>query len=390
MKHQQKVSSDILAAVRSVIGNSTNPVALHEPQFNGNEWHYVKECLDTGWVSSVGKFVDRFEDKLCDLTGAKFAVATVNGTAALHVALLLAGVQSGDEVLVPAMTFVATANAITYCGAVPHFIDSSHSTLGIDSSALEAHLESIGVLKGSLLLNSQTGRIIRAIVPMHTFGHPVEMDSLQKVCDKFNLKMIEDAAESVGSSYKGVHTGRFGLMGTFSFNGNKIITTGGGGAIITDDPELGKKAKHLSTTARIPHRWAIEHDEVGYNYRMPNINAAMGCAQIESLPRFLEAKRSLAQRYSNAFELLDEAEFVLEPPHCNSNYWLNTILLDGKIADQRDRVLTELNEAGIYARPCWKLMHKLPMYETCPKADLKVAEDIEHRLINLPSSVNLA
>lgn len=389
MKHQQKVSSDILAAVSSVIGNSTNPVALHDPQFNGNEWHYVKECLDTGWVSSVGKFVDRFEQKLRDLTGAKFAVATVNGTSALHVALLLAGVQPDDEVLVPTMTFVATANAITYCGAIPHFIDSSYSTLGADPSALEKHLETIGVLRDEQLLNAQTGRIIRAIVPMHTFGHPVEINGLQKVCDRFNLKIIEDAAESVGSSYKGVHTGRFGLMGTFSFNGNKIITTGGGGAIVTDDPELGKRAKHLTTTARIPHRWAIEHDEVGYNYRMPNINAALGYAQIESLPRFLEAKRSLAQRYAKAFELVENAEFVLEPANTYSNYWLNAILLDSKIAARKDRVLTDLNDAGILARPCWTLMHKLPMYEKCPRADLQVAEDIESRLINLPSSVNL-
>lgn len=389
MKREGQVSAEILESVRTAIGNSTNPVALHEPLFNGNEWNYVKECLDTGWVSSVGKFVDRFEEMLREFTGAEFAVATVNGTAALHVALLLAGVQPDDEVLVPALTFVATANAITYCGAIPHFIDSSYRTLGIDSSALESHLEHFGHLKDGLLLNSKTGRIIRAIVPMHTFGHPVEMDGLQKVCDRFNLKIIEDAAESLGSIYKGVHTGRFGLMGTLSFNGNKIITTGGGGAIITDDPELAKKAKHLTTTARTPHPWAIKHDEVGYNYRMPNINAALGCAQIESLPRFLAVKRSLARQYAKAFELVKDAEFVLEPDNARSNYWLNAILLNANIADQRDRVLDDLNNSGVVARPCWTLMHKLPMYRNCPRANLKVAKDIERRLINLPSSVNL-
>ena len=389
MKSNQQISRQILAAVRSVIGDRSKTVGLHEPYFKGNEWNLVKECLDTGWVSSVGKFVDRFEEMLREFTGAKFAVATVNGTAALHIALLLAGVKPDDEVLVPTLTFVATANAITYCGAIPHFVDSSYVTLGIDPSALAKHLENIGTFCDGQLLNSETGRIIRAIVPMHTFGHPVEMDSLGRVCDRFNLKIIEDAAESLGSSYKGVHTGRFGMMGTLSFNGNKIITTGGGGAVITDDPALGKRAKHLTTTARIPHRWEIEHDETGYNYRMPNINAALGCAQIQLLPLFIENKRSLAQRYARAFELVEDAEIFLEPAKCKSNYWLNTILLDRDVARVRDQVLMDLNEAGIGSRACWKLMHKLPMYNDCPKADLKVAEDVETRLINLPSSVNL-
>jgi perosamine synthetase len=366
------------------------PVALHEPEFGGNEWQYLKECIDTGWVSSVGKFVDRFESMLSDYTGAAHAIATVNGTAALHVALLLSGVQPDDEVLIPALTFVATANAVAYCGATPHLVDSAYDTLGLDPEALDQYLRDISEPSGVSLINRCTGKIIRAVVPMHTFGHPVDMHSLSEVCEKYSLVMVEDAAESLGSTYHGKHTGRFGQISTLSFNGNKIVTTGGGGAILTDDPELARRGKHITTTARTPHRWAISHDEIGFNYRMPNLNAALGCAQLEALPEFLSRKRRLAKLYEETFEGLKEASFVSEPVGTKSNYWLNAILLSEDVAHTREDVLECLNDEGIMARPCWTLMHRLPMYQNCPRAPLPVAEDIERRLINLPSSANLA
>ena len=386
---KELIAKRILEAVRQVIPLQHGPVALHEPEFGGNEWHYLKECIDTGWVSSVGKFVDRFEKMLSDYTGAAHAIATVNGTAALHVALLLAGVQPDDEVLIPALTFVATANAIAYCGAAPHLVDSAYDSLGLDPKALNQYLRYISEPSGAWLINRFTGKTIRAIVPMHTFGHPVDMDNLREVCEKYSLVMVEDDAESLGSTYKGKHTGRFGRISALSFNGNKIVTTGGGGAILTDDPSIGSRAKHLTTTARTPHRWAISHDEIGFNYRMPNLNAALGCAQLEMLPKFIDQKRQLAKRYEEAFEGIEDATFVSEPIGTRSNYWLNSILLSEEVAHSRDYVLECLNDAGIMARPCWTLMHKLPMYQNCPRAPLPVAEDIERRLINLPSSVGL-
>lgn len=365
------------------------PVALHEPEFSGNEWQYLKECIDTGWVSSVGKFVDRFESMLSDYTGAAHAIATANGTAALHVALLLAGVQPDDEVLIPALTFVATANAVAYCGATPHLVDSAYDSLGLDPKALDEYLKSISDPKDNSLINLVTGKTIRAVVPMHTFGHPVDMHGLCEVCHKYSLAIVEDAAESLGSTYHGKHTGRFGQISTLSFNGNKIVTTGGGGAILTDDPEIARRAKHITTTARTPHRWAISHDEIGFNYRMPNLNAALGCAQLEALPEFVDRKRRLARLYEEAFEGIEDATFVAEPVGTKSNYWLNAILLSEDMAHTREDVLECLNDAGIMARPCWTLMHRLPMYQNCPRAPLPVAEDIERRLINLPSSAGL-
>lgn len=383
------LAENILHAVRKVVRPDLGEVSLHEPEFSRNEWTYVKECLDTGWVSSVGKFVDRFEGMLREFTGATYSVATVNGTAALHVALLLAGVRPNDEVLVPSLTFVATANAIAYCGAVPHFVDSEYASLGLDAVALEKHLENISECRQGGLINRLTGRTLRAVVPMHTFGHPVDMDRLKHVCVKYSLPIVEDAAESLGSFYKSKHTGRFGLLGTLSFNGNKIVTTGGGGAILADNPEIARKAKHITTTARIPHRWAISHDEIGFNYRMPNLNAAIGCAQLEALPEFVVRKRRLAKLYQKAFEGLKEATFVSEPIGARSNYWLNSILLSEDSAHTKEDVLECLNDAGIMARPCWTLMHRLPMYRNCPRAPLPVAKDIERRLINLPSSAGL-
>jgi perosamine synthetase len=380
---------NILRALQSVLPADRLPIALHEPQFKGNEWAYVKECLDTGWVSSVGKFVDRFEKELADFTGVKRAVAVVNGTAALHICLKLVGVEAGDEVLIPTLTFVATANAVTYCGATPHFVDSELKTLGIDPWKLDAYLQDIAVLKQEGCYNRRTGRRIRAVVPMHTFGHPVDLDALSEVCARYQITMIEDAAESLGSYYKGKHTGNRGRVSALSFNGNKVITTGGGGAILTNDEEMGRMAKHLTTTARIPHQWELSHDMVGYNYRLPNINAALGCAQLEILPEFLKKKHSLAERYMMAFMDIQGISFIAEPEHSKSNYWLNALLLDEINATQRDVILKLTNQNGIQTRPVWILMHRLPMFKQNPRMDLSEAEKIERRIINIPSSAFL-
>ena len=363
--------------------------ALHEPRFAGNEWRYVKECIDTGWVSSAGKFVDRFEQELAAYTGAAHAIAVANGTAALHVALQLAGVKSGDEVLVPALTFAATASAVAFCGATPHFVDSEERTLGLDAAALRRHLETIADSSAGACVDRRTGRPIRAVVPMHTFGHPVAIDEVLAVARDFDLAVVEDAAESLGSLYRERHTGTFGPFGTLSFNGNKTITTGGGGAILTDDADLAKRAKHLTRTAKVPHRWEYFHDEVGYNYRLPNLNAALGCAQLEQLPGFVESKRRLYGRYAAAFVSLSGARLFPEPEHCRSNYWLQTLLLDEDAAAERDAVLARTNDAGFMTRPAWTLLDRLPMYRGCPKASLPVAESLARRIVNLPSSPGL-
>jgi len=379
----------VLSALQSVLPSGNTFLPLHEPNFGGNEWTYVKECLDTGWVSSVGKFVDRFEEDLASYTGVKRAVAVVNGTAALHICLLLAGVKAHDEVLMPVLTFIATGNAVSYCGAVPHFIDSEEATLGVDSLKLAEYLDTVTEKRADGCYNRLTGRRIKAIVPMHTFGHPVDLDPLLEVCQSFNITLIEDAAESLGSSYKGRHTGQWGLLSALSFNGNKTITTGGGGAILTNDDELGRLAKHITTTAKVPHRWEFNHDMIGYNYRMPNINAALGCAQLEQLPGFLKAKRALAERYRQAFTDIPGIRFYSEPANSQSNYWLNTLLLDEECAVQRDALLAATNDVGIMTRPTWTLMHKLPMFSCCPRMDLCVAESLERRLLNIPSSAML-
>jgi perosamine synthetase len=379
---------DIVAAIRAVVGEG--PVALHEPLFAGNEWNYVKECLDSSFVSSVGKFVGRFEADLAKFTGAKYAVAVVNGTAALHIALRLAGVLPGDEVIVPAMTFVATASAVCYCGAVPHFADSEERTLGLDPNALRDYLKATTLLRARQCVNRATGRVIRAMVPMHAFGHPADMEGLLAVARDFHLALVEDAAESLGSSIEGRHTGTFGTMGTLSFNGNKTVTTGGGGAVITDDAALAAHAKHLTTTAKVAHRWEYRHDEVGYNYRMPNINAALGCAQLEQLPKFVAEKRRLFERYAEAFKSLREVRLVAEPAGCKSNYWLQTLILDPRFAARRDEILAATNDAGVMTRPAWTLMHKLEPYRGSPRMPLSVAESLEARLINIPSSAFLA
>ena len=382
------LSDQVAAAIASVTGKP--PVSLHEPQFRGNEWNYLKQCLDTTFVSSVGKFVDRFEADLAAYTGAKNAVAVVNGTAALHIALILAGVAPCDEVLVPTLTFVAIVNAVRYCGATPHFVDSAEDTLGIAVAPLREHLAHITEQRGGQCVNAATGKVIRAMVPMHTFGHPADVEGLLAISRDFNLALMEDAAESLGSLYQGRHTGTFGRMGTLSFNGNKTITTGGGGAILTNDAALARRAKHLTTTAKLPHRWACEHDEVGYNYRMPNINAALGCAQLEQLPDMLAAKRRLFERYREAFRRVSNVRLMTEPEGCRSNYWLQTLLLDKAVAEQRDAVLAVTNDAGLMTRPVWNLMHRLRPFQDCPRAPLAVSESLEQRVINIPSSAFLA
>ena len=378
----------IINTLESVLP-SKEYIPLHEPEFSGREWEYVKDCLDSGWVSSVGAYVDRFEQMLCDYTGSPYAVAAVNGTAALHICLLLAGVKAGDEVLVPAVTFIATANVVTYCNSIPHFVDVEERTLGLDPHKLNDYLKEISEFRRGICYNRLTGRPIRAVVPMHTFGHPVDLDPLQELCERYHLVMVEDAAESLGSLYKGQHTGTRGLVSSLSFNGNKTITTDGGGAILTNSKSIDKLAKHLTTQAKTPHRWEFNHDLIGYNYRMPNINAALGCAQLEQLLGFIEKKRNLAGRYQVAFQDIPGIRFFTEPDFARSNYWLNVLILDEEFARERDNLLESTNNAGIMTRPLWTLMHKLSMYHDCPRMDLSVAEDLESRVINIPSSAKL-
>jgi len=379
----------IVAAVQRAVGTPNGTLALHEPVFAGNEIAYLEECIKSTFVSSVGKFVDRFENMLEEVTGARRAIAVVNGTAALHACFTLAGVEAGDEVMSPALTFIATTNAIAYCGASPHFIDSSFRTLGMDAQALGARLDAIAQRGADGTINRETGRKIAAIAPMHTFGHPVDMDEIVAIARHWDIAVVEDAAESLGSTYKGHAVGSQARLAALSFNGNKIVTTGGGGAILTNDEELGRRAKHITTTAKLPHKWAFVHDEVGFNYRLPNLNAALGCAQLEQLDGFLASKRRLAAAYQRAFAGVPGVQFSREPEGTTSNYWLNAILLDEAHADLRDEVLTALNASGFGARPTWTLMHRLPMFAACPRGYLRVAESIERRLINLPSSASI-
>lgn len=376
----------IINAIRRVIPDHVGPVLLHEPSLGGNEWAYVKDCLDSTWVSYVGKYVDQFESMLAAFTGVKKAVAVVNGTAALHMALKLAGVEPGDEVFVPALTFVATANAVTYGGAIPHFVDSEERTLGLDPGKLKDYLNNMAQVNATGCMNKFSGRRIKAVIPVHVFGHPVDLDPLIEVCQAYKIEMVEDAAESLGSYYKGTHTGNWGKLSILSFNGNKTVTTGGGGAIITNDERLGKLAKHLTSTAKIPHRWECTHDDIGYNYRLPNINAALGCAQMEQLPKFLAQKRRLSDLYQEAFKEIEGVRFFTEPSFATSNYWLNVLLLDEAFSEKRDVVLEKTNDHGIMTRPAWTLMNNLPMFQDCPAMDLSCAENLAKRLINIPSS----
>lgn len=360
------------------------PIPLHAPVFTGHERDYVVETIESTFVSSVGAFVDRFERDVAGYTGSPRAVAAVSGTAALHVALQLAGVQRGELVITQPLTFVATCNAISYCGAEPVFVDVDRHTLGLSPTALEAWLQENARLDGDGACRTKDDdKIIRACLPMHTFGHPVELDALIDVCARWRLALVEDAAESLGSLYKGRHTGTFGLLGALSFNGNKIITTGGGGMILADEV-LGARAKHLTTTAKKPHPYEYVHDELGYNYRLPNLNAALGCAQLEQLETFVRAKRALAERYAGQLKGSD-LQFFQEPADCRSNYWLNAVICDS--LEQRDALLKASNEQGVMTRPIWALMNHLPIYAHCRRGELSHAQWLEERVVNLPSSV---
>ncbi len=377
---------EVVNYIRSIF-ETDKFIPLHEPRFIGNEKKYVNDAIDSTFVSSVGEYVNRFEQMMCELTGANFAVATVNGTSALHVALGLVGVRSDTEVIAPPLTFVATANAIHYCGAEPVFLDVEKSTLGLSPSAVNDFLEKRGTMgQDGFCYNRHTGKRIAACVPVHIFGHPCRIDEIVGICSEYNVPVVEDAAESLGSLYKGRHTGTFGKMGVYSFNGNKTITCGGGGAIVTDDESLAKRAKHLTTTAKVPHPYEYVHDEVGYNYRLPNLNAALACAQLEQLEKFIENKRELARKYSGFFRELGIG-FVEEPEGARSNYWLNAIILDN--LESRDRFLAFTNKSGVMTRPIWKLTNKLPMFQKCQTDELKNAEWLEERIVNIPSSVIL-
>ncbi len=363
-----------------------SPLPLHEPIFKGNEKDNLLKCLETTMVSSVGPFVTEFEKMICDYTGSKFAVATTNGTSALHVALKMAGVDAGTEVITQALTFVATANAISYCHAYPVFVDSEESTLGLCPLKLEEFLASKAERRNDGTYNKITGRKIVACLPMHVFGHPVRIENILNICRTYQIEVIEDAAEALGSFYKGRHLGTFAGIGVLSFNGNKIITTGGGGMLLFQDETLAKRAKHLTTTAKVPHPWEFFHDEVGYNYRLPNLNAALGCAQMGQLTEFVKNKRQTAKAYEKFFAK-HEISFLSEPSGAVSNYWLNAILLKDRI--ERDLFLKSCHAEGILARPVWSLMKELPAFKECSSTDLTVAKNISERLVNLPSSVRL-
>jgi perosamine synthetase len=376
----------IVDILTSVLKELHVPTSLHQPLFVGNENSYLKDCVDTGWVSSAGAYVQQFEKMLAMYTGAKRAVAVVNGTSALHIGLKLVGVKCGDEVLVPALTFVATANAVTYCEAIPHFVDCEIGNLGMNAAKLESYLDETAELKEDGCFNRTTGRRIKAAVPMHTFGHPVDMDPLIVLCDRWKIEVVEDAAEGLGSFYKGRHTGTMGRVGILSFNGNKIVTTGGGGALLFRDEDLANLARHITTTARCPHPWKYFHDQQGYNYRMPNLNAALGCAQLEHLPEFLDAKRRLTRRYIEAFKEVSGLRVLTEPLFAKSNYWLNALILNEEYVEERDAILEATHLRGIMTRPVWELMSDLPMFEACPRMDLSIVANLSRRIINIPSS----
>lgn len=373
--------------IRKTFDEPEKYIPLHAPCFMGNEKKYLNECIDSTYVSSVGKFVDRFEEKAAQYTGAKKAVVCVNGTNAIHMALILVGVTQGDEVITQPLTFIATANAISYCGAFPVFLDVDLDTMGLSPAKMEKWLNVNARIAGGFCYNKNTGRRIKACVPMHTFGHPVKLDELVALCNKWHIELVEDAAESLGSFYKGKHTGTFGKVGVISFNGNKTITTGGGGMLLFNDEKLAQRCKHLTTQAKVPHRWEFIHDNIGYNYRMPNINAALGCAQMEYLQEFVDNKRETAMFYKEFFKNISGIMFFEEPKDCRSNYWLNVVILKDRKAQAGFLKFT--NDSGVMTRPVWQLMNRLPMFENCECGDLADAEWLEERVVNLPSSVRM-
>lgn len=382
---------DIVDYIRRVFKKQEGAIPLHAPVFDGNEKRYLLECIDSTFVSSVGNFVSMFESAIEEYTGAKQAVACVNGTSALHLALKLVGVESGDEVITQPLTFIATANAISYCGAQPVFLDVDLETMGLSPVKLETWLEQNIIFKQEELetrnlkpFNKVSGKQISACVPMHTFGHPCRIDQIVDICNRYHIPVVEDAAESMGSFYKGQHTGTFGKIGVLSFNGNKIITTGGGGMLLFQDDKLAKRAKHLTTQAKVPHQWEFTHDAIGYNYRMPNMNAALGLAQLEQIEKFLVSKRKLAGEYENFFEDL-KIPIIKDPDNAKSNYWLNCIMMNDK--NERDQFLKFSNNNGVMTRPAWRLINSLPMYKNCMVDDGRNALDLADRIVNIPSSV---
>lgn len=378
--------SDTISFIKSKF-SGTDFIPLHAPVFAGNEKKYLAECIDSTYVSSVGKFVDLFEARMAEYTGAKYAVAIVNGTAALHIALLMAGVKKDDLVITQTLSFIATCNAISYIGAEPVFIDVDRDTLGLSDIKLAEFLFSETYMGDDGHCYHKTSkRRISACVPMHTFGHPVKIDKIDLLCENYNIVLVEDAAESIGSYYDGRHTGTIGSIGVFSFNGNKTITCGGGGCLITNNEQIAKRAKHITTQAKVPHRWNFVHDEIAYNYRMPNINAALACGQLEQLDSFIEKKRQLAKEYEFFFTG-KQIQFVTEPENARSNYWLNAILLKNR--QQRDEFLEQTNNNGVMTRPAWELMNRLEMFKYCYKGNLDNAELLEERLVNIPSSVRI-
>ncbi len=379
--------NNFISFVRALYQKVDGFIPLHEPRFIGNERKYVLDAIDSTYVSSVGAYVDKFEQMMADITGAKYAIAMVNGTNALHLALVLAGVQKGEEVLTQSLTFVATANAISYIGAESHFVDVDIETLGLSPKILRAHLQKIAEVKNNNCYNKITGKRIAACVPMHTFGLPMYIDELVEVCNDYKITLIEDAAESIGSYYKNRHTGTFGKLGVFSFNGNKTVTAGGGGAIITNDESIAKRAKHLSTQAKVPHRWDFAHDDIGYNYRMPNLNAALMCAQLEQLNSFVENKRNTAHHYIQFFKENKIAKYISEITDAKSNYWLNSILFESE--SEKLAFLNATNDAGIMTRPIWKLMNELPQFSKFQKTDLSNSKFLEERIVNITSSVRV-
>ena len=372
--------------IKDLYGNQ-DFVPLSVPKFIGNEKKYLNECIDTTFVSSVGAFVDRFEKDMAAYTGAKRAVVCVSGTNALHMAMMLAGVERDDEVLTQALTFIATCNAIAYIGAHPVFLDVDKSTMGLSPDAVKEWLIKNADIRNGQCYDKNTNRRVKACVPMHTFGHPVRIEELAAICAEWHIELVEDAAESIGSKYKGIHTGLFGKVGALSFNGNKTITTGGGGMLLFMDEELGTLAKHLTTQAKVPHRWEFKHDHIGYNYRMPNINAALGCAQLEHLDEFIADKRETAKAYAELFKNVDGIEFFTEPENSFSNYWLNVVILPDH--DKQLEFLQETNDNGVMTRPIWELMNRLPMFEHCQHDDLKNTIWFADRVVNIPSSVRL-
>ncbi|MBN8720451.1 MAG: LegC family aminotransferase [Sediminibacterium magnilacihabitans] len=377
---------EAISIIREAFHEPEAFIPLHEPRFIGNEKRYVLDAIDSTFVSSVGKYVDTFEKMMGEMTGAKFAIATVNGTAALHIALLIAGVKNGDEVITQPITFVATSNAISYCGAGLAFVDVDLDTMGMSPASLEAFLTKHCEKKDGGIFNKSTGRRIAACVPMHTFGMPCHIEKIAEICELFGVPLVEDSAESLGSYYNGKHTGTFGELGIFSFNGNKTITSGGGGAIVTDDEQLAKLAKHITTTAKIPHKWEYEHDMVGYNYRMPNLNAALACAQLEKLNFFIENKRELAAHYNEVFPKIG-IPFTTEIERAKANYWLMVVRLQDEA--EKNQFLQETNGSKVMTRPIWRLLNKLPMYNNSFCMPLSNSLELEATVVNIPSSARI-